>query len=49
MILCNVPARVCFSEFFTGDDLEDTEQLASVGEVGEEFAHLHLGLQKAIL
>ena len=53
IILYDVPvnshfAGVWFSEFLSGDDLEETEQLA-VGEVGEEVVHLHLGLQQAIL
>ena len=39
-------ARVWFSEFLAGDDLEKPEQLAAVGEVGEEVVHLHLGLQQ---
>ena len=39
-------ARVWFPEFLAGDDLEETEQLAAVGEVGEEVVHLHLGLQQ---
>ena len=39
-------AGVWFSEFLSGDDLEETEQLAPVGEVGEEVVHLHLGLQQ---
>ena len=37
-------AGVWFSEFLSGDDLEETEQLAPVGEVG--VVHLHLGLQQ---
>ena len=39
-------ARVWFSEFLAGDDLEEFEQLAAVGEVGEEVVDLHLGLQQ---
>ena len=39
-------AGVWFSEFLSGDDLEEAEQLAAVGEVGEEVVDLHLGLQQ---
>ena len=39
-------ARVGFAKFLAGDDLEEAEQLAAVGEVGEEVVDLHLGLQQ---
>ena len=51
IILYDVPvnshfAGVWFSEFLSGDDLEEAEQLAAVREVGEEVVDLHLGLQQ---
>ena len=35
-------ARVWFSEFLAGDDLEEAEQLATVRQVREQVVHLEM-------
>ena len=39
-------AGVWFSEFPAGDDLKESDQLAAVGDVGDEVVELHLGLHQ---